>query len=163
MNLETRTDIVKNLQEAEWNIMATKAREYATENGDTLANFKIIAEVLNVAMPLEDSESVLAEALLDIKRELYSLGGWVCHLSKKDRLYMDEFVGGVLGIIDDALEETGSDKWRPQHILAVYWLKHILAMLDNMSRGESLSEGLESRCLDARVYAALGLCLEAED
>lgn len=161
MNTSTRADIVKQLQDAEWDIMSTKAREYANDS-DTLSNFKIIAEVLNVAMPLESSGTLTA-VLLDIREELYSLGTWVCHLSKKDKLFMDGFVGDVLGLIDDALEETNNAEWRPQHILAVYWLKHILAMLDNMNRGESLSEGLESRCLDARVYAALGLCLEAED
>lgn len=29
----------------------------------------------------------------------------------------------------------------------------------NMNRGDTLSEGLESRILDARVYAACALCL----
>ena len=103
-----RAQIVRRLQDAEDEIMVTKALEYASDE-DTLANFRIIAEILNVAMPLPDGH-----------------------------------------------------RWLPGHICAVYWMKHVLAMLDNVLRGESLSEGLESRVLDARVYALLMYCIGLE-
>lgn len=109
MKPDVRAEIVNRLQLAEDNILATKAREYASDE-DTLANFKVIAKVLDVAMPLP---------------------------------------GGL--------------RWAPEHVLAVYWLKHILGALDNMNRGETLSEGLENRILDARVYAACALCLSMDD
>lgn len=105
MKPDVRAEIVDRLQLAEDEILVTKAKEYAN-NEDTLANFKVIASVLNVAMPLPEGH-----------------------------------------------------QWTPEHVLAVYWLKHILAALDNMDRGETLSEGLESRILDIRVYAACALCL----
>jgi len=105
---QTRLNLVKALQKEEDRILETKAKEYANEE-DTLANFKIIAEILNVAMPLPNS------------------------------------------------------KWKPSQICAVYWLKHILAMLDNMNREKSLSEGLRSRALDARVYTTCMYCLGVEE
>lgn len=109
MKAEEREAVVESLVTQERKIMETKAREYATEGGDSLSNFKIIANILNVAMPLPEGH-----------------------------------------------------QWTPEHVLAVYWLKQILAALDNMDRRTALSEGLESRVLDARVYAACGLCLQRE-
>lgn len=108
MKPDERAGLVKQLQEAEWDILETKAREYASDT-DTLANFKIIADILNVAMPMPDGYS-----------------------------------------------------WTPQMICAVYWLKHVLAILDNSARGEALSESEFSRTLDARVYTGIMYFLNKE-
>lgn len=108
MKPSERAVIVERLHNLEDDILVTKGREYANDE-DSLANFKIIADILNVAMPL-----------------------------------------------------PGGHQWKAGHVCAVYWLKHVLALLDNVDREESLSEGLESRALDARVYTACMYCLGVE-
>lgn len=50
----------------------------------------------------------------------------------------------------------------PLHICAVYMYKHFAALMSYARRGHALSEPLESRVVDLRLYAALFLALVRE-
>lgn len=51
----------------------------------------------------------------------------------------------------------------PKVVLAVYMMKHLLAILDYIGRGESLSEQLFDRILDLRTYGMLLYGLDMDD
>jgi len=66
-----------------------------------------------------------------------------------DRLFNFKWVAGVLGI-------------SPLQVFAVYWLKHILAILTYIKTGVVKSEALASRFLDENNYNLLGYSLIKE-
>ncbi len=114
MKIDVRERIAEEFFDLEREIARGKGAEYASEE-DTLQNFKIIADILNITMPLERK----------------------CRCG-----------------------ETVSFTIDPLMVLAVYLLKHILAMLDYMGRKKSLSaESIKDRVLDTRVYSFLAYCL----
>jgi hypothetical protein len=115
MDAEERLEVLRDFTALEERTLETKGAEYASEE-DTLSNFKMIANLLNRAMPLQ------------VK----------CP-------HCDEEVGFLI---------------TPQHVLAIYLMKHILSILDYAGRGRVLSESIKERVLDIRVYAMLLYCLE---
>ena len=120
MKPETRNALFERFCELEQEIFDTKAKEYATEE-DTLANFKTIAQIINMTTNLTET----------------------CpNCQKKVKITIS-----------------------PPIVALIYTLKHLLAILDYVGRKESLSESLESRILDLRVYAMLlyALFVEKED
>ncbi len=108
---------MKQFHDLEKEIASTKGLEYASDQ-DRLQNFKIIADLINKAVPLHTQ-------CPSCKRQI-------------------EF------------------KITPLIVLAIYYMKHTLAFLDFIGRGNSLSESLKSRVLDIRVYSMLAYCLARE-
>ena len=51
----------------------------------------------------------------------------------------------------------------PRLICAVYMWKHFCAIMNHVKRGAVLSESIEGRVLDLRLYAALYLALVQEE
>ena len=93
-------NMLKDLNEEEYNINVTKGEEYAIENEDALNNFKQVAEMLGTT---------------------------------------------------------------PRMVCAIYMYKHFCSIMNHAKRGDVLSEPIEGRILDLRLYAALYLALTREE
>ena len=74
--------------------------------------------------------------------ELISRKGHDYTIGNKDRLFNFKFVAELIGIT-------------PAQVAAVYWLKHILAILTYVKFGKVESEDIDSRFFDESNYNAL--------
>ena len=84
------------------------------------------------------------DKLVKTKGHDYTIGQ-----GEEDRLFNFKWVAEVLGI-------------SPLQVMAVYWLKHILAILTFIKTGSVKSEGLAGRFLDENNYNLLGYALTKE-
>lgn len=72
-------------------------------------------------------------------------------IASPDRLFNFKFVGDLLGL-------------RPEQVAAVYWLKHVMAILTHLKTGKlESSEPIEGRFLDEANYALLLQACMKED
>lgn len=83
---------------------------------------------------------------LDAKGHDYTRGA---EIGESDRLANFKTVAGMLGLT-------------PLQVWAVYYLKHVFAILTYIKTGKVQSEGMRGRFLDAANYAVLGAAIHKE-
>jgi hypothetical protein len=93
----------------------------------------------------------MVEDQLNIENGIMEKKGQDYTIGNEDRLYNFKLVAELVGIT-------------PKQVLMVYWLKHVLSLL-NHARGGKESEPIDGRIADVRNYALLykGLVLEEDN